>query len=174
VADLLAPLTGRFPTVRWMSPELLHLTLVFLGQTDAARVADLERALVGVAQRHVPYEAQTGAAGGRVDDRPGARRGGVAWLRLRRGANETARLALDVDEALGSATYDGRRRPRPHLTVARNASPEALAALGDAAASLDMSWTVERIVLFRSHTGPRGSRYEELASLPLTRGPERA
>lgn len=157
-----------------MAPELLHLTLVFLGATDADHVPDITRALAGVARRHAPYEALTGIAGGRVNDRPQARRGGVAWLGLGRGAPETAALALDVDAALGGATYDERRAPQPHLTVARNVDAAALAALRELSGGLHVAWQSERIVLFRSHTGPRGSRYEELSSLPLTRGPGHA
>jgi len=38
VWDHLTPLRDRFRDVRWMPPELLHLTLVFLGQTEPERV----------------------------------------------------------------------------------------------------------------------------------------
>lgn len=171
MATALEPLSAQFPTVRWMPVDMLHLTLVFLGQTEAASVPATERALGDVGIRHGPYGVVTGEAGGRVDDRPGARRGGVAWLELSSGAAETAALSLDVDRALGSGTYDDRHRPRPHLTVARNVTPDALAALRPVAAQNDIGWRVDRIVLFRSHTGPRGSRYEELAASPLTSEP---
>ena len=154
-----------------MPAEMLHLTLVFLGQTEAALVPAMAGALRDAARRHVRYTARTGQAGGRVDDRPGARHGGVAWLTLGSGAAETAALSLDVDRALGSGTYDDRRRPRPHLTVARNATQDALAAVRRVAAENEIRWQVDRIVLLRSHTGPRGSRYEQLGTFPLTSGP---
>ena len=153
---------------------MLHLTLVFLGQTRATLVPAMERQLADVAERHSPYAVKTGEAEGRVDDRPTARRGGVAWLKLETGVAETTALSLDADRALVSATYDDRRRPRPHLTVARNVTPDALAALRPVAAAKQFECCVDRIVLFRSHTGPRGSRYEELATLPLTSEPVRA
>jgi RNA 2',3'-cyclic 3'-phosphodiesterase len=164
----LAPLRSRFPEVRWMTHDLLHVTLVFVGQTDSRRVERIETVLGEVAARHEPYRATAGEAGGRVDARPSARRGGVVWLILRQGAAEAAALSLDVDHSLGTGTYDERHRPRPHLTVARNASRDALAALRRASASLALAWTVDRIVLFRSHTGPRGSRYEALDTFALT------
>ena len=170
VTSALEPLRAQFPTVRWMPADMLHLTLVFLGETEAASVPAIERALREVAVDHEPYDAATGEAGGRVDDRPGARRGGVAWLKLSGGAAETAALSLDADGALGSGTYDDRRRPRPHLTVARIVTSDALTALRPIAAGNTVRWRVDRMVLFRSHTGPRGSRYEELATLPLTSG----
>ena len=150
-----------------MAPDLLHLTLVFLGNTDSERVPDIASALARVAQRQAPFDAAISGAGGRVDDRPNARRGGVVWLTLADGAPETSALMLDVDRELDSRTYDEKHRPRPHLTVARNARSETLAALRQAASTLRIGWPVDRIVLFRSHTGPRGSRYEELSSHAL-------
>ena len=143
-----------------MPQEKLHLTLVFLGQTEAVRVETLSEAVSDVAARHAPFPARTGEAGGRV----GGRRGGVAWLRLADGGHEVAQLSIDVDEAIGSNTYDARNAPRPHLTLARRATEESLADLRRAAGALELSWSVDRIVLFRSHTGPGGSRYEPLFS----------
>ena len=163
----LEPLRSDFPDVRWLTPEKLHLTLVFLGQTDAQRVAIIAAGLDEVARRHRVYEAASGAAGGRIDERPTVRRGGVAWLTLGAGGAETSNMALDVDAQLAAATYGEQRRPRPHLTVARKVDRRALDALSDVAARLDVRWAVERIVLFRSHTGPGGSRYEELAASEL-------
>jgi 2'-5' RNA ligase len=151
-----------------MAADLLHLTLVFLGPTDARRVPEITSRLAEVATRHQTFEVHTGAAGGHVDDRPGARRGGVAWLTLAGGGRETIDLSLDIDAALESRTYDARRRQRPHLTVARNVDQAALQALSELAPRLALHWQQTRIVLFRSHTGPSGSRYEELTSHNLS------
>jgi 2'-5' RNA ligase len=149
--------------VRWLPADKLHLTLVFLGPTDPARLPALIAAAEGVAGRHARFGMVTSEGGGRISDR-----GGVAWLRLGDGARETADLALDLDAAFGSATYDERRRPQPHLTVARGATKEVLADLRDwASREQPLAWQVDRIVLFRSHTDPGGSRYESLGEWPL-------
>jgi len=149
--------------VRWVTPEKLHLTLVFLGATDPRRVDALKSAVRLVAARHAAFRVETGAAGGRINEW----RGGVAWLRLGEGAAHVSDLALDVDRELGSATYDAKRRPRPHLTVARGATDEALRDLRAVADRLRLGWTAERLVLFRSHTERTGSRYEVLLSASL-------
>ena len=161
--EALAPLREAFPAARWVAPHKLHLTLVFLGPTDPARVAHLTRAM-GAAGAHQQFDVATGEGGGRANQW----RGGVAWLRLGPGASRVARLALDLDAALGSATYDESHMPRPHLTVARGVSPEVLAAIREwSAANPPLRWHVDRLVLFRSHTDSRGSRYEELATADL-------
>jgi len=149
------------PVVRWLPPEKLHLTLVFLGPTDPLHVSSIAAALASVAARHAPIAVETGKGGGRID----GRRGGVAWLRLDRGERNMVRLSRDVDRALGSHAYSAGRGPRPHLTVARGATNELLQGLSLEA--VHMRWVVERIALFRSHTGPKGSRYEELAAYTL-------
>jgi 2'-5' RNA ligase len=160
----LSDLRAKHPRVRWLPLDKLHLTLVFLGSMESARVALLTQALRDVADHRGPFDVATAEAGGRL----GGRGGGVAWLRLADGGHEVAQLALDVDEAIGSGTYDARHTPRPHLTVARGVTEAALADLRVAAAGLSVTWTVDRVVLFRSHTGPAGSRYEELGSAMLS------
>lgn len=159
----LAPLRDRHPQARWLPPDKLHLTLVFLGPTAAGEVERLRAAVERVAAAHERFDALTGDGGGRVHDH----RDGVCWLRLAEGGHETARLALDLDEALGSGTYDDRHPPHPHLTLARGIDKETLEDVRSTSRGLDIRWTADRVVLFRSYTEPTGSRYEELASFVL-------
>ncbi len=151
-----------------MRPEQLHLTLVFLGEVDARRVDAISESLEQVAVRHRPFLMSVNGAGGRVDDRRDARPGGVAWLTFGAGATETAQLALDADAAIGARSYDERRRPRPHLTIARAVDAPVLAAVHEVAQSLRLEWRTTRIVLFRSHAGSGGSRYDALKVIDLS------
>lgn len=158
--EALAEVRTLHPSARWLPPNKLHLTIVFLGQTDVSRVDSIATVMGEVAAGHRPFDVAAGEAGGRI----GGRGGGVAWMRLANGGHDLAQLALDVDAALGSATFNEKFAPRPHLTVARGVSEEALADLRAVAAGMTLGWTVNRLVLFRSHTDPGGSRYEELTS----------
>jgi len=164
--EALAEVRTSHPQVRWLEPNKLHLTLVFLGPTDASRADSISAACAEVAARQRPFDVVTGEAGGRV----GGRRGGVAWLRLADGGHEVAQLSLEVDEAIGSHTFDANRPPHPHLTVARRVGEAALRDLAAVSELMRLRWTVERIVLLRSHTDPGGSRYEELASALFSTG----
>ena len=159
----LAPLRARRPEARWLPVEKLHLTLVFLGPTDAGDVTRLAALVDQIAAAHERYLCATGEGGGRVHDH----RDGVCWLRLVEGGRETSQLALDLDVALGSGTYDARHPPHPHLTLARGVDQATLDDVKSTSRGLDLRWTADRIVLFRSYTEPQGSRYEELASFPL-------
>ncbi len=145
----------------------MHLTLVFIGQAGSERVPAIDQSLASVALHHAAYRTAIDSAGGHIDDRPGARPGGVAWLTLGDGFRHTADLSLDIDQALGTHTYDQRRGPRPHLTVARAVDAPALAALRGLAPTLTLEWLTTSLILFRSHLGPGGSRYEPLATHAL-------
>jgi 2'-5' RNA ligase len=161
--DAMAALRARHPDARWLPPHKLHLTLVFLGQTESSDVQRIAAVAADVAARHQVFEAVTGNGGGRLH----AERGGVCWLRLEEGGHETSQLALDLDEQLGSAIYDATHPPHPHLTLARGIDRATLDDVRSTARGLKLSWRVDRIVLFRSYTDPGGSIYEELAAFDL-------
>ena len=159
----MAALRARHPDARWLPPHKLHLTLVFLGQTESRDVQRIAALTSAVAERHRAYAVVTGDGGGRVH----TERGGVCWLRLAEGGRETAQLALDLDTDLGSATYDATHPPHPHLTLARGVDRATLDDVRSTARGLKLRWTADRIVLFRSYTEPAGSIYEELAEFEL-------
>ena len=156
-------LRERHPNVRWAKREQLHATLLFLGQTDAAEVPRLAEAMTLAAQQHAPFGATTNSAGGRFDDR----RGGVAWLGLDDRQRRLRNLARELDWRAGTNIF-ANSRPRPHITVARRIDERLLADLHDTVDGLRASWTFDRVILFRSHADPGGSRYEVLAEGLLT------
>ncbi len=157
-----APLRTRFPGVRWSPPEKLHLTLVFLGATEPDKLDHVAGAVERASAGFASFEVRTGEGGGYAD----GRRGGVAWLRLSVGMQQVSRLSRAIDDAIGSSVY-AVADPRPHLTLARRVDEQLLVEVRRAAATLELAWTVRRVVLFRSYTDPRGSRYEELRSFEL-------
>ncbi|MEP7379964.1 MAG: RNA 2',3'-cyclic phosphodiesterase [Chloroflexota bacterium] len=156
----LAVLRSRHPDAHWLPPQKLHLTLVFLGQTESRDTDRIAAATAAVAARHTAYPVATGDGGGRVN----TVRGGVAWLRLADGGRETAQLALDLDADIGNRTYDAAHSPHPHLTLARGVDQLTLDDIRATGRALTLRWTVDRVVLFRSYTEPHGSIYEELST----------
>ena len=159
----LAGLRSRHPDARWLPPHKLHLTLVFLGQTESRHVERITAATAAVAARHQAYQVATGDGGGRIN----TQRGGVCWLRLSDGGRETAQLALDLDAEIGAASYDPAHPPHPHLTLARGVDELTLDDVRATAHGMSLRWTADRLVLFRSYTDPGGSIYEELAAFHL-------
>jgi 2'-5' RNA ligase len=145
------------PAVMRRTPaENLHVTLAFLGSRppeDAGAVADVLRAVA----RPVGELAVDGALW------LPPRRPGVLAVALRAGP-ALGELHADLVAALTTRVgFEPERRPlRPHVTVARARRGERLPAT-DVAPPPQRSFVPEALVLYRSHTGPGGARYEALA-----------
>ena len=162
VADLVAGLRDVAPRARWQSPDTWHLTLRFLGQIPAAEVPRLAGLLREVAVSGAPFPTELRGAG----SFGGGRRPLVAWIGVGEGSEELAALAAMLGRAIDP---DGDNGPlRAHLTVAREAPPELVVALRAAMSTGPrLAWTSDRVVLYRSVLGPRGSTHTELVSAPL-------
>jgi 2'-5' RNA ligase len=74
--------------------------------------------------------------------------------------------------ALGDALdWEPERRAfRPHVTVGRVRRGERVRAAGLGPPAPDLAFHAPAVTLYRSHTGPGGSRYEALARAPLGAG----
>jgi len=105
------------PPWRWVSPDNWHLTLKFLGETNAAQVDSLNTALGEVARRHHAFEMTLGPFGGF----PSLRGPRVLFYDVERGATELRQLAEDVDVAVEKVLGLARetRAYRAHVTIAR-------------------------------------------------------
>ena len=141
---------------KWTRAEGRHVTLVFLGQTEAARVPEVQRVMDEVAARHGAHSlaiARAGTFGPPAHPR-------VLWLGLE-GALDAAR-ALQADLQVALAVKDEHDGWSPHLTLARAKRPRGDAALVDVAKALEgerfEAFPVEEVVLFES----RGGRYVPL------------
>ena len=92
----------------------------------------------------------------------------MAWLGLDRGGSPFRDLAEAVRRRVGIVEGERRRREEIHLTVARDASPDLVARLGDVVVAPLPAWRVASIELYRSHVGSGAPRYDELARVALT------
>jgi RNA 2',3'-cyclic 3'-phosphodiesterase len=154
---------------RLLDPELLHVTLCFLGNRPAEEIDSLGAQLAACA----------GPAGELSMGAPlwlPARRPRVLAIELHDERDRLARLQRDVVAALeevsgwqpngsapGAVQSAARRRFHPHITVAR---------MGRAAAPRErllpptpaLSFVPTELVLYRSWLTPEGASYEAVAS----------
>jgi 2'-5' RNA ligase len=156
-------------TLRWVRPEQMHLTLVFVGEVDETRGA----AIAGAMSEPLPV-APFALAFGRIGMFPARGAPSVLWLGVTTGVQEAVaaqRLVASRLEPLGVA-----RDPRPyhpHLTLARwrSARPADRGVIAREESGVEVIVDrVDRVVLYRSHLSSSGPRYEALAraSLPGT------
>jgi 2'-5' RNA ligase len=159
------PLRAAPGAPRWTPSSRWHLTLLFLGDVPAARLAPLTAA-VGPAVAGTPPLALQLAGAGRFGSR---RRPAVCWAGLAGDVGELAALAgrlAGAARALGLPVED---RPfQAHLTLGRwrpgrpadGDLPDRLAGYAGPV------WTASELVLWRSHLGPE-PRYERVTAWPL-------
>jgi RNA 2',3'-cyclic 3'-phosphodiesterase len=156
--------------VRWVHTGSLHLTLRFLGALPGSRIAAIGDAIETAVRGRAPFQVELAGAGAF----PGDRRPRALWLRIEGGADELGSLARSLAAPLAATGLDPEPRAfQPHLTVARTdaAGPEGsaavAAALREAAANWSVAFTVDRVVLYRSHLGGGPPRYEPLRVVSL-------
>jgi len=157
--------------VRWVHLDTLHLTLRFIGDTDAERVAEVRAAARDAAEGQARFTVRLSRAGSFP---PRARKIRALWIGIAAGADELAAIAGGVDAALRSRGWEPDARPyRPHVTVGRTDSAgireAALAsqALEAAAEAWSTSFVADRVVLYRSHLGGGPPRHEPLEQIEL-------
>ena len=175
--DLPAELRGELrllqfllPLPRKVEPEAMHLTLVFLGDCPEPALEAAHEGFLALREPSLALSLQgLGLFGGA---RPHAAWAGLApsaaLARLQAKAETIARRA--------GCPVPGRKF-HPHVTLGRfppPAFPELTRlerSIAEGGGFRSRPWLVERLTLWRSHLGTRGSRYEELAQYPLIQDP---
>ena len=105
----------KFSDIKWVKPEIIHVTLKFFGETEERKISEISQILKDVALRHERFNAElvnVGIFGSAYDPR-------VIWFGMQK-AEPLKALAEDV---LSSVEKIGWERDRqnfvPHLTIAR-------------------------------------------------------
>ena len=171
IAEELRRRTARLaPTARvtWLTPERLHVTLSFIGESDQAQASAIADCL------RPPFDGPpfdlTVAGLGAFPERGSPR---VLWAGIAAGRDRL----LDLEAQLRARWARGRvpvdERPyRPHLTLARvreAAGLRAAALLEGLERTLLGTTPVEAITLFESRLSPKGPTYVALQRTNVAR-----
>jgi 2'-5' RNA ligase len=142
--------SGGRPT----APNLIHLTLAFVGEQPQIRVDSLRRLASVIRARSFVLS---------LDEIGGFRRKSIAWLGASSPPSELATLYAELARALRSRGFPVDERPyAPHLTLARH-SPTII----DRRLSEPIRWRVTSFALVASELASNGPSYCTLAEWPL-------
>lgn len=173
VATAAAAAIPELPALRSVRPDVMHITLAFLGAVDDARVDEAAAALAEGARGRRAFDVELDAIGRFPSG--GAPR--VVWLSAGTGAAELVRLAESVRKTLAVHSLPFDDKPfRPHLTLARvredtdRATARAVAAAVAGARIAPLRFRVDEAILFESKLSPKGPRYTRRAAAPLEVG----
>lgn len=138
-----------------MKPDILHITLVFLGDTELARVDELRRLAAETDTRRFSLNLNHAACW---------RHNKVGFLSPEESPPELLQLVYGLEDKLEEAGFAFDERPyKPHLTLLRNTRCTTQVPIDP------IRWDNEEFVLAGSSTTDHGPSYELLGRWPLKR-----
>jgi 2'-5' RNA ligase len=151
--------------VKPVEPELVHVTLKFLGNVEESKIDAISEALrAGV--KVAPFTARIRSIGGF----PTSRSPRVIWIGAEGGFEE---LYRQVEDAMAGLGYEREGRFRSHVTIGRvkfstPEQKERLHLLFEKYRDFDAgSMLVDRVSVMKSSLSPKGPRYEALKEITL-------
>ncbi len=172
LAELQEDLAAQVPrrAVRWVDPENIHLTLKFLGDTDATAIEGIGKRLEVAAASFEPFAVQLGELG----CFPNPRRPRVIWVGVNAnpvtdsgdiGQQPLPGLQRRLERGLVELGWPAeKRRFHPHLTLGRVRDSKAVVAarLPWGHKRVRGQQSVEALCLFQSDLRPSGAVYTVL------------
>lgn len=164
LAGLQQSLAKAAPEVKWVEPENLHLTLLFLGEVEDRTVPAVCRVVKETARSRPQFAVTVEGAG----CFPNPRRPRTLWVGLGTGAPEVTELHDALEGPLLDLGCYRReeRRFTPHVTLGRVKGDGASAGLA-AALAKHAGWsageaTVREVLVMSSELTPKGPVYTVL------------
>jgi len=153
---------------RWVRPGSMHLTLKFLGDIPADRVASVADAAQAAAGGHSGFSLTASGLG----VFPSIRRPRVIWSGFSGQTGLLLDLQRSLEERLVALGFPQEDRPfRAHLTLGRFSEPAEPGLMAEVVKSYDGRTfgeiAVKELVLFQSDLQPKGSVYTALARARL-------
>jgi len=157
-------------SVRWVTPENIHLTLKFLGEISPANIDLLAQALKTEVGEHLPFEMNVNGLGAF----PNVRRPRVIWIGLD-APSDLTRLQHHLETTTARLGYVSDDKPfSPHLTIGRvreqissDESQALRSALESAKVGAPGKIAVKSVHLFQSELKPAGPIYTCISAAAL-------
>jgi 2'-5' RNA ligase len=149
-----------FQGYKWVAPENMHVTLLFLGESEPSQVQRVDSNLERLGNLR-PFRVTVSDVGAFPD----LTRPRTIWLGVREGARDMEKLAAKVVQAAKGAGYPAAAQKfKAHLTLARargdgQMPPELRKILDDAP---KLSWTCASFTLMKSVLTPKGPIYAKI------------
>ncbi|MFQ5919360.1 MAG: RNA 2',3'-cyclic phosphodiesterase [Thermoplasmata archaeon] len=164
---LLKALRGTRARVRVVSPENLHITLKFLGETDDGLVPFIRDALAAAVEGVASFDLTLRGTG--AFPNPGKPR--VLWIGTD-GGEPLVRMAKHLERGLQELGFEReRRRFSPHLTIGRVKGRDRIEDLTDLIGDhRDETFGTQRVDALRlkqSELRPTGAVYRDVIRVPL-------
>jgi RNA 2',3'-cyclic 3'-phosphodiesterase len=170
---LIKELSKTGAEVKWVTPESMHVTLLFLGEVDDRELHAVCKAVRGAAAGEPPFSLRVSGLGAF----PTPRRPKVLWAGITDGIEPLQRLnAALEDRMLDLGCYRKEERGyTPHLTLGRVKSDADSFAMA-AEMPKRLAWeggrvAVDEVLVYSSETDRNGPVYTVIGRAPLSGKP---
>ncbi|MEO0098414.1 MAG: RNA 2',3'-cyclic phosphodiesterase [candidate division WOR-3 bacterium] len=148
---------------RWVAPENLHITLIFLGEVSEKFLLEAKSEIKKVAERTKSFPIRLGGFGAF----PSLRNPRVIWIGVPLGGKEVEELQKDLVESLTRIGFKPEEKKfHPHLTIARAKGSLKEIDLWERRYESE-EFLVDRVILFKSTLTPEGPIYNKIEEYPL-------
>ena len=163
--------SGSPAPVKWVDPDIMHLTLKFLGNISPDIIGRITAALEEACHGVHPLQLEISEPG----VFPNTRRVQVVWVGLTGELEKLSHLQKRIDSNLEPLGFKAESRPfTPHLTLARvreQATPDERQNLGQLVTGTTLegggSLNVDAVHLMRSQLTSKGPVYTRIGSVTL-------
>jgi len=153
--------------VKWVRPEIVHLTLKFLGNVSLKLIEEIKKLLDQMAGDHKCFELGIS----RVGAFPKIEYPRVIWVGIGQGKEDAAQLAKALEQGLANLGFLPEKRAfSPHLTLGRVRSPQNRAQLKELLQSTafpQKTMQAKKLTLFKSTLTKQGAIYQPLYEAKL-------
>jgi len=161
-------LAGVEADIQWVKPELMHITLKFLGSVPSAQITAIFDSLNGRLAAQPVIKLCTGLPGAF----PSRKRPRILWVGLQPDGLAPLRgLQRLVEESVAELGFSAEERKfNPHLTLGRLRSPRRIERLIKEFYALRvpaMDFKVNEVQIMRSKLSREGPAYTRLHSIVL-------
>jgi 2'-5' RNA ligase len=171
LSEIQKQLKSTAADVKWVAPENIHLTLKFLGERDNKKVEAITQILETAAAETKSYRINITSLGAF----PTQTSPRVIWVGIQQGDAETKKIADILEKMICEVGIPKEDRPfSSHITIGRTRSSlgreklvQELNHLDGTLAGKNLSFTVEKITLYKSTLTPKGPIYEALKEASL-------
>ncbi len=169
LSGLLQGLQKTDPDIKWVDPEIMHITLYFFGETDGETLEKVREAVCEAAARVSAFTVRIEGLGGF----PSLVSPRVLWAGVEDEEGALKRIFGGIRDRVNAWGVHVNRNDReysPHLTLGRvkkRPHPEILDVFRDRSGERFGSFEVTNVLLYSSTLTRQGPLYRSIGEYPL-------
>ena len=157
------------PDVKWVAPEIFHVTLKFLGNVREDELSAVCAAIEEAVKSCAPFELSISGLGAF----PNPAKARVVWVGIEKGRDELVGLASSIDKCLAKLGFEKEDKAfKAHITIGRVKTSKFLNKLAEEIGNVDAdnlgTQQVSSVVVMQSELLRGGPVYSPLSEIKLS------